>query len=231
MSSTTDPEFDEYDESYQEVVENAMKFSGMSHDYATRVKAKLIIDAALKRFDSLSGRSILDIGCGIGLTDAFLQDQPWRISSTDVSPKSIAQAQLRNPGVNYVVGTEDRLPFEDREFDVCFTICVMHHVPPENWTTFLGEMRRVLKPGGIAMVLEHNPVNPLTRLVVSRIPFDANAVLLGRCTLQRHMRQAGLAPAWSQYFLFSPWERLGGVDRLLGWLPLGAQYLVAAERE
>lgn len=230
MSQATNPEFDEYDESYQEVVENAMKFSGMSHDYATRVKADLIIATALKRFGTLNNRSILDVGCGIGLTDVHLQGQPWAISSTDISPKSIDQARVRNPGVNYVVGDEDRLPFDDESFDVCFTICVMHHVPPQQWTSFLKEMRRVLKPGGIAMILEHNPLNPLTRVVVSKIPFDANAVLLSARTLRGHLRQAQLKPVKSQYFLFSPWERLGFVDRFFGWLPLGAQYTVIAER-
>jgi ubiquinone/menaquinone biosynthesis C-methylase UbiE len=230
MSNSSTPEFDRYDQSYKSVVENAMDFSGMSHDYVTRVKADLIVEAAKKRFGSLENREVLDVGCGVGLTDAFLQGQPWRLSGSDISSKSIAQAKQRNPGVNYAVGGEERLPFDDQSFDVCFTICVMHHVPPANWTSFLCEMRRVLRPNGIAMVLEHNPINPLTRLVVSRIPFDDDAVLLSARTLRKHLVAANLKPLSSRYILFTPWERLRTVDRVLGWLPVGAQYAFIAER-
>ncbi len=228
--SQSDPEFDQYDGTYQALVEDSMSFSGMSHDYVTRVKADLIVATASKRLGSLAGKHILDVGCGVGLTDAFLTRQPWRISGTDVSPKSIDQAKRKNPAVNYVVGNENRLPFADETFDLCFTICVMHHVPRPHWTGFLTEMRRVLKPQGLAMVLEHNPYNPLTRLVVNRCPFDADAVLLSSNTLRRHLDAARLNLLNTNYFLFTPWETLKFVDRFFGWLPVGAQYCVTASR-
>jgi ubiquinone/menaquinone biosynthesis C-methylase UbiE len=225
-----DAEFDQYEGNYQTLVEDSMSFSGMSHDYVTRVKADLIVAVAEQRFGGLAGRRVLDVGCGVGLSDTFLVDRPWQVAGTDVSPKSIEQAKRRNPTVDYVVGDGGRLPFDDGSFDVCFTICVMHHVPPQHWTDFLREMRRVLKPDGIAMVLEHNPYNPLTRLVVNRCPFDADAVLLSKSTLRQHLDAAQLVVHGTHYFLFTPWERLQFVDRLIGWLPLGAQYCVTATR-
>src|SRR5689334_2630109 len=39
-----DAEFDVYDNTYQSLVEDSMGFSGMSHDYVTRVKADLIVE-------------------------------------------------------------------------------------------------------------------------------------------------------------------------------------------
>jgi ubiquinone/menaquinone biosynthesis C-methylase UbiE len=227
---SADAEFDQYDSNYQSLVEDSMSFSGMSHDYVTRVKADLIASIAKQTFGSLEGKHVLDVGCGVGLTDIFLVDRPWHVSGTDLSSKSIEQARRRNPKVNYVVGSVDQLPFDDEFFDVCFTICVMHHVPPPQWTSFLCEMRRVLKPGGIALVLEHNPYNPLTRLVVNRCPFDADAVLLSRSTLGQRLKAAKLSPRQTQYFLFTPWERLRFLDRAIGWLPLGAQYCTIADR-
>ncbi len=173
---------------------------------------------------------MLDVGCGDGLTDQFLTAHPWQLLATDLSSKSVEQAQVRNPGVTYVVGQEDRLPFDDRSMDLCFTICVMHHVPPPMWTPFLREMRRVLKPGGLAMILEHNPFNPLTRLAVNRCPFDADAVLLSNRELKRHLLEAELKPVSTNYFLFTPWERLKFLDFVLGWVPLGAQYCAIAAR-
>ena len=43
---------------------------------------------------------------------------------------------------------------------------------------FVADMVRVTRPGGLVCVIEHNPLNPLTRLAVNRCPFDADAVLL-----------------------------------------------------
>lgn len=224
----TETEFDQYDTEYQNLVEDSMSFSGMSHDYVTQAKVDLIVATAERRFGNLEACQILDVGCGIGLTDAFLFDKPWKVSGTDVSAKSIEKARQRNPQVEYTVGEENRLPFDDKSFDLCFTICVMHHVPPADWTNFLCEMRRILKPEGVAMVIEHNPFNPLTRLVVNRCPFDADAVLLSKRTLIQHVREAKLKPLSSSYFLFTPWKKLQFVDHLLSWLPMGAQYCLAA---
>jgi ubiquinone/menaquinone biosynthesis C-methylase UbiE len=225
-----DAEFDQYDRSYQKLVEDSMNFSGMSHDYVTKVKADLIIALAKERFGSLENRRILDVGCGVGLSDTFLIDQPWKVYGSDVSAKSVEQARQRNPAVEYAASDGSRLPYDDGSFDVCFTICVMHHVPPPAWTDFLREMRRVLKPEGIALVLEHNPLNPLTRLVVNRCPFDADAVLLSRRTLLKHLREAQLSPQETRYFLFTPWEKLRVLDRVFGRVPLGAQYCTVSTR-
>ena len=223
-------EFDQYDTEYQNLVEESMSFSGMSHSYVTEAKVDLIVAIAERRFGNLESRHILDVGCGIGLTDSFLLDRPWKVSGTDVSAKSIEQAKLRNPQIDYVVGEENRLPFDDELFDLCFTICVIHHVSPAGWTNFLCEMRRILKPKGVAIVIEHNPFNPLTRLVVNRCPFDADAVLLSKRTLTKHLQAAKLKPLSSNYFLFTPWNKLKCIDRLFSWFPMGAQYCVAATR-
>ena len=43
---------------------------------------------------------------------------------------------------------------------------------------FVAELARVVRPGGLVVVFEHNPLNPLTRLVVSRVTFDDGVRLL-----------------------------------------------------
>ena len=55
-------------------------------------------------------------------------------------------------------------------------------------------MRRVVRPGGLVCVIEHNPLNPLTRsLAVSRCEFDSDAVLLGASTTRKLMAAGGFA--------------------------------------
>jgi hypothetical protein len=78
-------------------------------------------------------------------------------------------------------------------------------------------------------VFEHNPLNPLTRLVVSRCEFDDDAVLLRPRRVVELMEGAALAPEETAYLAFFPWrgELFRTAERLLHRIPLGAQYLVA----
>ncbi len=80
-----------------------------------------------------------------------------------MSAACIQTARERNASVDYSVYDGQRLPYDDASFDFAYTICVMHHVPPAQWPAFAAEMRRVVKPGGMAAVFEHIPYNPLTR--------------------------------------------------------------------
>jgi hypothetical protein len=89
-------------------------------------------------------------------------------------------------------------------------------------------LRDGLAPGGGVLFFEHNPHNPVTRRVVQACPFDEDAILLTRRELLRLGAAAGLAVRRSAYIVFFP-RRLAclrGLERSLGWLPMGAQYAV-----
>jgi ubiquinone/menaquinone biosynthesis C-methylase UbiE len=122
------------------------------------------------------------------------------------------------------------LPYDDRAFDLVFTSCVLHHVPPNHWQGFLGEMRRVLRRGGIGCVIEHNPWNPMTRLAVLRCPFDKDAILLRAAKVEALLRETGFAEIRSEHILLLPQAgRLARkIERALATLPLGAQYACSA---
>ena len=61
----------------------------------------------------------------------------------------------------------EKLPFPDETFDVVLAICVLHHVPVSQRYTFVSEMVRVARSGGVVAIFEHNPFNPLTRHAVN----------------------------------------------------------------
>ena len=176
--------------------------------------------------------TILDIGCGVGVTDAFLIPEFGQVHGVDVTPGVIDEARAANPTADYQVYDGGRLPFDDASVDVAFAICVVHHVPPADWAAFASEMARVVRPGGLAMLFEHNPLNPLTRRAVNNCEFDEDAVLLGRRTAAGLLTGAGMRVAERKFIVFFPFgaQRLAPVERRLGWLPLGAQYYVAATR-
>jgi hypothetical protein len=92
---------------------------------------------------------------------------------------------------------------------------------------FTREILRVLKPGGVFGLIEHNPLNPVTRLIVSRTPVDAGAHLLPARDARNLLSSAGFGAIETRYFLFLP-ERvhryMPGVEDRLARIPLGGQY-------
>jgi SAM-dependent methyltransferase len=222
-------EFDGYKEIYEAEIDKALRFSGKSHDFFTRVKADNLVRLLSEHFGSGKPLSVLDIGCGIGSIHPILLDR-WpllQLSGIDVARAVIADARKKQPDVLYDLYDGNALPYPTATFDAAFTICVMHHVPSAEWSGFMSEMRRVVRPGGIVVVIEHNPMNPLTRKIVSNCPLDKNAVLLTSAQLGQLMRGAGLEDVKSEYILFTPFgnEFFRKIDRALSRIPLGAQYI------
>lgn len=219
-------EFDRYRDSYEDEIKRALGACGGDVDAFAEAKARGLLELARERFGDTRELRVLDVGCGVGLTDAFLEPHVGTMIGTDVSEEMVRRAAAENPSVAYTAYDGLTLPFEDDSFDLVFAICVVHHVPPDRWSAFVAELARVTRPSGIVAVGEHNPLNPLTRLVVSRCSFDADANLLGRRMARRLLTAAGLSRCPSPYILFFPWRHraLERVERRLAWLPLGAQY-------
>jgi hypothetical protein len=92
-------------------------------------------------------------------------------------------------------------------------------------------MARVTRPGGLVCIIEHNPLNPMTRLAVNRCPFDEDAVLLRSRKCEALLARAGAANIQTSFFLLLPTKmRLARrFETVLGALPFGAQYLTCAE--
>jgi SAM-dependent methyltransferase len=223
--------FNERADTYQNEVEQSIAFAGVSHADITAHKVEHLLRICARLIGPPSKQRILDVGCGVGLTDALLVDRVGELHGIDISPESIERARLANPAVRYTAFDGTVFPLPDASVDAAFAICVLHHVPPEQWIAFAAELRRVVRPSGVAVIFEHNPLNPLTRLAVNRCEFDCDAHLLRRRTTVQLLRSAGLLVEQSSYILFTrrP-HRVTRVDDALRWCGLGAQYYVAARR-
>lgn len=222
-------EFDVYGETYRAEIEQALP-AGMDLDRFTEAKADQLVALARRRLGAPDRLRVLDVGCGTGETDRFLGGSFGELHGLDMSEGLIERARAAVPTANYLTYGGGRLPYDDSAFDLSFCINVMHHVPPPDWTGFAAEMKRVTRPGGIVAVFEHNPLNPLTRRVVNQCSFDEGVVLLRRRHTAQVLAAAGLEPVEARYILFLPlaarWAR--AAERPLRWVPLGAQYYVAA---
>jgi SAM-dependent methyltransferase len=227
MSERAPQEFDQYAPAYEAVIDDYVAFSGQSQDFYTRAKASHL-QRIIEDRRGAATLDVLDIGCGHGLIHPYLNGPGFRLSGIDVAASALEQARQLNPNVTYDAYDGERLPYPNESFDIAFTICVLHHVPVPNWGAFLGEAWRVLRPGGTFVIFEHNKINPLVQWVVSRIPFDRNAVLLTSWHAQKLLRAAGFEQVKCSHILFFPFEspRLQKFENNLSWLPMGAQYYV-----
>jgi SAM-dependent methyltransferase len=99
--------------------------------------------------------SLLDAGCGDGGVARLLRARVRDVVAVDVEPSA---AWRDEPGLAFLVADAESLPFEDAAFDVVHSKDSLHHMQaPER---ALAQYRRVLKPGGTALILEANRYNP-----------------------------------------------------------------------
>lgn len=224
-------EFDPYARDYARRVNDSISFSGMKVEHFVAGKAEHL-RAVFARRRYVKEDRILDVGCGVGQYEALLGPE-FRLSGVDASPASLDQARKLSPWADFHAWPPgSRLPFDDQTFACAFAICVVHHVPLDQRRAFIAEVHRVLKVGGLFLVYEHNPWNPLTRWAVERCVFDRDAILLSSGWAAEWLGSAGFAEIETRYlFTLPPVSRaLVRLDRLMGWCPLGAQYVTFGEK-
>lgn len=98
----------------------------------------------VRKFVPLEGRTMLDLGCGLGMYTRQLQRFSDRVYGIDVEAPRVAQGGKAVPGL--MVARGENLPFNDNTFDVVFSNEVLEHV--DNDADTVREIVRVLKPGG-----------------------------------------------------------------------------------
>lgn len=225
-------EFDAYDTTYKDAVNASLGFTGLEVDFFTRVKADYLLDLMRARLGDPRALSVLDLGCGVGQYGALLGDRVGRYAGIDPSARCVARARAEQPAHEWQACDGLAIPYPDASFDVVHATCVYHHIAPAQRAAVSAEVHRVLRPGGLFAIFEHNPYNPLTRRVVDRCEFDADAVLLTASEARGLLRDAGFRSVRSRYILAVPahGRLLRALDRLFARLPAGAQYYAVGTR-
>lgn len=89
---------------------------------------------------------VLNIGIGDGFFERNAQERGWQIEALD--PDETAVARLVSEGISAKTGRIEQLPYADAAFDFVVASEVVEHLRPDERAAGLGEIRRVLKPGG-----------------------------------------------------------------------------------
>ena len=141
-------------------------YTAVSVDYdRTRIPigVEIILGCLAASGSALGSLRLLDAGCGTGSYTAVLRPYVGAIDAVDLNPSMLgaARAKLdRTPGcpVTLHEASIDALPFEDASFDAVTVNQVLHHLPDsphDGWPLLrrvLGEIARVLHPGGAAII-------------------------------------------------------------------------------
>lgn len=127
--------------------ENWTRYSRAGYD---KYRDALNTPAFLDFLPAVKGLKGLDVGCGEGTNTRSVVAQGAEMTGLDIAPTFLRHAretEASDPhGINYVLGDGLTLPFADASFD--FATAFMSMMDMADQPTVLGEVYRVLKPGG-----------------------------------------------------------------------------------
>jgi SAM-dependent methyltransferase len=241
-SPMADNLFDRFAHDYEKIHNRSLP-PGVRSDEFVAQKAAQVVQWLGNCYDNKE-LNYLDFGCGNGrlfkcLVEAeslkpLIGQGQLRLFGFDPSVDSLKEAQL--------IAVDERICFvndfgtipTDIHFDLVISCNVFHHIVPAEREETVRTLRALMKPKGKLVIWEHNPFNPLTRLIVKLCPFDQEASLLTLNTTRTFFEKNAFQYVNHAYVnVFPPklqqWHAVSAVEVKLSRLPIGAQYWVMFE--
>lgn len=109
-------------------------------------------------FESLEGKEVLEIGCGMGLHTELLVKSGAIVTSIDISKTSVTatkrRLELKGLAADIVHMDAVEMSFADDKFDFIWSWGVIHH--SAKTASIIKQMHRVMKPGGMGKLMVYN---------------------------------------------------------------------------
>lgn len=225
------PEFDSYAQNYDAALQQGLSVSGESKEYFAEGRISFLRKCLEKL--QFQPRQVLDYGCGTGTSVPLLHAIPGvRLTQgIDISAESIARAkQLHSHAERRFCTLAEFQP--SGGFDLVFCNGVFHHIPLDQRAQAVESIFQSLRAGGMFAYWENNPWNPATRYVMSRIPFDKDAITLTPPESRTMLNTGGFEVLRTDYQFIFPrmlkWLR--PVEQLMTSWPIGTQYQVLCRK-
>jgi SAM-dependent methyltransferase len=177
-------------EEMKESLTNADKYDA----YRSRLVPH-IVGAARRLGLDISGKTLLDLGCGDGaITREYLKHGSERVIGIDVDAREIGRARANAcaPGLDFQVCSGGTFPLESSSIDAIVSHDVFEHISDPSST--LAECYRVLKPGGWMLVGTWGWYHPFAPHLFSALPVPWAHVIFSDKTLLRAARRVYEAP-------------------------------------
>jgi SAM-dependent methyltransferase len=207
----------------------AKYLTGFDLDYFNRYKIK-DLERECVQHNIYKPKKIMDFGCGVGNSLPLINElfPMASIFGFDVSSKSIKLAKEKiKSGKNIYASHIEKTIFSSKPtYDIIFSSCVFHHIDSSEHTHWLKQLYSNLKPGGILLIYEHNPINPLTQFIFRTDEADKEGSMISSRRLKMILMEAGFINIFTRYRVYFPsfLTSLIRFEDYLKVLPLGAQY-------
>jgi ubiquinone/menaquinone biosynthesis C-methylase UbiE len=172
-------------------------YDTVARAYAERFSSELdhkpfdreVLDAFAGRLTGMG--TLVDIGCGPGQIAAFLASRGAEVQGVDLSPKMIEVARELHPEIEFRTADMRALPFDDESLAGLSAMYCIIHIPRDEVTTVLGELRRVLYPGGLLLMSFHvgSRVEHASEFLDESVSIDF--VFFERDEMEGYLRRAG----------------------------------------
>jgi SAM-dependent methyltransferase len=223
--------FDSYAQDYDAALNQGLLLSGEDKLFYARGRVALLA-GCLQRL-GFRPETVLDYGCGTGTSTPFFLELLGASSVIGVDPSAgsleVAQRLHASLPSRYLL---PQAYSPSGSVDLVFCNGVFHHIPTAERGAAVKYIGDSLRPGGLFALWENNAWNPGTRWVMSRIPFDRDAITLTALETRALVRSAGLEVLRTDFaFIFPRFLRvLRGLEPYLRRLPLGGQYQVLCRK-
>jgi SAM-dependent methyltransferase len=148
-----------------------------------------------------AGGRVLDVGCGYGRIAVPLAGRGFLVTGLDIAPNLLlaarSRARQRGLSIRFDQGSMTTLPYADGSFDaaICLWSAFYELTEEAEQTAALREMRRVLRPGGVAViegpVFEGDPSDRVRSTIIAGHP---NVIFAhDAATLEARCADAGIA--------------------------------------
>lgn len=162
------------------------------------------IACVLGAVDDWKDLRVLDLGCGVGRVTVPVARAGAQVVALDNSQQMLAACRQNveaagvGDHVTYEQGTARKLPTDDGDFDVVLCLGVLEHLPPDVRSAALAEITRVVKPGGLVLVVANSASSVFlkreSRYASDRQePSGYHVSLIGVDTVRHHFEERGFA--------------------------------------
>jgi SAM-dependent methyltransferase len=152
----------------------------------------------------LQGATVLELGCGKADKTRIVAQQAATVLALEVDEIQLAKnlSITDLPNVEFGHGGAEKIPAADANFDIVLMFKSLHHVPGELMDSVFSEIRRVLKPGGVAYISE--PVYAGNFNEVLKLFHDEKAVRESAFAAEKRAVSSGRLALVKQKFFLQP---------------------------